>query len=143
MRGGFVHNRCLIAPLVETCRELGITVRLEAPVGPGRHAGHVDALIGGGDFRVAVEAECSARRVKRDVIKARTLDVQELWIIVPTRAVARAVGRVVALAEPAPSLTVFVFSEAQARQRLAHCFPLLSAPKVRGTEGKERSGTCG
>ena len=113
MRGGFVHTQCLVEPLVECCLSAGIGIRLEAPVGPGRKAGHVDALIGTGEFRIAVEAECSARRIESDLVKA------------------------------VPGMTVFVFSEAQARQRLARYFPLFFGSKVRGIEEKNGSVTCG
>ena len=135
MRGGFIHNTCLVAPLVAFCRSAGASVTEELPVGPGRGAGHVDAVIELGRCRVAVEVECSARRIANDLEKAARLGVQELWIVVPDRRVAKAVrASLRRVHEPAFRGDVFVLSQLQARDRLAISFPLIAAAKVRGTE---------
>ncbi|CAG0986308.1 hypothetical protein PHYC_02043 [Phycisphaerales bacterium] len=138
MRGGFVHNKCLIDPVAACSRDMGLPIALEVPVGPGRRAGHVDLVVGEGDFRIAVEAECTPRRVDNDLGKAARLGVQELWIIVPSPRVGRAIVGVLyrsgMLGAPCP---VFVLSQLQARQRLAVCFPLYFAAKVLGTERNE------
>ncbi|MCC6970884.1 MAG: hypothetical protein IT434_11765 [Phycisphaerales bacterium] len=135
MRGGFIHNKILLAPIRADCRAANIRLREEVPAGQGRRAGHVDLVLGDGQFQIAVEAECSPKRVSQDVLKAGALGVVELWIVVPTPAIRR--GAIAGLGSCCccvPTLSVFVFSLLQARQRLAVCLPLFSVAKVPGKQ---------
>ncbi len=93
MRGGFIHNRVLIAPIEAFLVQCGAYVRREYPTGPGRTAGFVDLFASYGAHRIVCEAELTADRVARDVDKAVALNATLLLIVVPRSRVARAVRK--------------------------------------------------
>ncbi len=93
MRGGFLHNQLLIAPVIQFCQEHGINAHEEYPTMRGRNAGFVDLFILHGELRIVCEAECSPDRVPNDVVKAQKLEATHLMILVPNASVAKGVER--------------------------------------------------
>lgn len=130
MRGGFVHNRVLIAPVEAVLRELGASVRRESPVAvSSRYTGFVDILAICGKNRIVCEAELSADRVGLDLAKAAALKATLLLIIVPNRQVGQAVERQVARMNTSP-VTVCCLTVGAAVQRLRNKSLLMSAVNV-------------
>ena len=137
MRGGHVHNTVLMAPLITACRELGIAHHIEAPARLREGAGSIDLLIEGErEFgSIAIEAECSGHRVGKDICKALAVNATDLWIVVPTGQVRRAIDGALGRAQGRPGqLIVSVLTLRQAQQRLRVYFPLISASKEQGKE---------
>jgi hypothetical protein len=93
MRGGHVHNKVLLPPVIAHCRALGASISLEHPVSVGARSGAVDMLADFGSRRLVVEAENSSRRVAWDIEKARQLGADALLILVPSARVAHACRR--------------------------------------------------
>lgn len=93
MRGGFVHNRILIAALAAFFHQIGAQMRFEHRVGQGRRAGYVDLVVDIGDTRIVCEVELTPDRVPNDVAKAIALKAKLLLIVAPTGAIARRIRR--------------------------------------------------
>ena len=129
--GGFVHEQVILDPLAEALRRAGARVRRPAKAGWGRDAGHTDLFATIGSHRIAIEAECTAKRITGDLGKAMALNATELWIVVPTGKVAAAVRRKLQrLHVRAERSRVFVLTKGQALQRIANSFPLNSGLNV-------------
>ena len=77
MRGGYLHNQVLIGTLQRDAKALGCETQLEVPVQVQDSVWFIDLVVRSGSVLIAVEAELSARRVVRDLLKARAL--QRLW----------------------------------------------------------------
>jgi len=135
MRGGFLHNQALVAPIERAFRALGAMTRREVPDGPGRQAGYIDLVAHVGTRRIAVEVELSARRVQRDLVKAQRFGADELWIVVPCSSRIQAVKREARRYRNRSSRpVVFFLTLGQATQRVRSCFPLFSPPNVGGKQ---------
>lgn len=110
MRGGFVHNRVLIAPVESAFRILGASVHREHPVGSGGCHGFVDLWVIYLACRIACEAEMSSDRVWRDMEKAILLKATLLLILVPKAGVAESVRSRLASSQAPPvpsSLSIY------------------------------------
>lgn len=83
MRGKFLHNEVIIAPLLLTLTALGYPVSVEHPVRSGQRPRCVDLFFVMRGKRIVIEAECSCARVASDLAKARKLSADLLLIIVP------------------------------------------------------------
>lgn len=131
-RGGFIHEKVVLDRLVRAARVRGATVCRQVQAGSGRGAGHIDLVLARGGRTIAVEVELSPKRVNRDLRKAAAIGADELWIVVPHRRTADAVGRrLAALAVSAEgSRGIFVLTLGQALQRIEHCFSLFSGAHV-------------
>ncbi len=127
MRGGFVHNEALIGRLERKAIELGLQVRTEAAAGKGVAAGFIDLVVRGGFGVVAIEAERTPRRVEKDIAKARSLGAAELWLLVPSVRVGRAIRASLSTQPFAERPAVYVLLLSQAEQRLTHLQRLFSA----------------
>ena len=137
MRGGFLHNQVLIPPIENHFERLGAHVAREYPTGEGRQVGFVDLFVEHGAWRISCEAELTAHRIENDLEKAAALHASLLLIVVPEPRVARAVRRrVVACDSEQKRLPIWILPLGPMLQRLAHCFPLISAMNV--PESKER-----
>ena len=127
MRGGFLHNKVLIEPLDTSLRRAGAVTHLEYAVRVDDRIGYVDLfaeLIG---RRIAVEAERSVHRIEGDLRKAEALEVDELWIVVPTAGVARSVRRKLrSITVGIDCRRVFVLTQGQALQRVRKCLPFIA-----------------
>ena len=93
MRGGFLHNHCLVEPVAQRFAALGANVYREHRVGRSRNAGYVDLFIETHDVKVVVEAEQCTERIDRDRAKAKELRAHLLIIVAPTREIAMALRR--------------------------------------------------
>jgi hypothetical protein len=91
MRGGWLHNQALIAPLEAWFRSRGALVYREFRVRRGTCLGFIDLFATFGSLRIACEAELSPARVPVDIAKAEAVQADLLLILVPTPAVARAI----------------------------------------------------
>lgn len=83
MRGKFLHNRVMVAPLVLALERLGYAVSVEQPVRPGQRPPCADMFLVVRGRRIVIEAEGSCARIKNDLIKARSLQADLLLIVVP------------------------------------------------------------
>lgn len=143
MRGGFLHNQVLIAPLAALLAEWGWKVSLEHRTGPGRGAGYVDLFAERDGDRTVIEAELSADRVARDLHKANALRVTLLVIVVPDQRTANAVERKL---QGLPSGDGSTISEVWclplglARQRLTQRCRLMTARNVSPNNKSEITG---
>lgn len=127
MRGGFIHNDVLIAELKSDFLTHGIRVGLEVAVPVGGAIGFIDLFVRLPDRRLAIEAELSAKRIAGDLGKATAARADELWIVVPTSAVAKSVRRKLSrLGAGYSPLLVFILTLGEARQRIKNCFPFNS-----------------
>ena len=129
MRGGFVHNRVLIARLDAALRAVGATTRLEYPTAPSSPRGFVDIYATLGDLRIVCEAELRASRVEVAVSKATALQADYLLLVVPNQRVARAVRAQLGSLSVDPgavSTLKCVLTLGQALQWVSNCFPFLT-----------------
>ncbi len=100
---------------------------LEVPIRMGETIGFVDLVAEREGYCIAVEAECSAARVERDLDKAQALRADELWIVTPTRRVADAVQRRLGrLLIPVDPDSICVLTQGQALHRVTSCLPLIA-----------------
>ena len=88
----FVHDN-LLDSIESLANDVGARSGREVSITSGRNAQRVDLLIEVRDKRIAVEAELTAKRIINDLTKARALQADELWIVVPNSTVANAVKR--------------------------------------------------
>lgn len=126
MRGRFLHNQLLVAPLAEALRQSGWQVNVEFHVRSETYTGFIDLKASRDGQVLAVEAELTPRRVKNDIAKAIAMNASELWIVVPEYHAARAVRAVVARHAARKKLPIRVLTQGQAIQRVKGCFPLIS-----------------
>lgn len=134
-----VHNQILISPLAALARANGASAWVERAVRGvnGRIVGYADLLIIQGVWRLLVEAECSVRRVPRDLEKAAAASVHELWIVVPNTKLADKVTLLVH--GHALSARSFVLTPGAAKQRLSRCLPFFAASNAGSTERGEET----
>jgi len=125
---GFVHEELLIKPLEREFGEMGARTQRGALVRTGRSIGFVDLFAEIGSKRFVIEAERSARRVDRDLLKAMSLAADELWIVVPTGHEVHAVDRKLSrMGVRLPQPGLFVLTLGQALQRVHRtCLPLIA-----------------
>ena len=83
MRGGFPHNRVLADRLERAALAAGATLDTEHRVSLGRGVGFIDLLVVLDRRRIAIEVECSAHRVAKDVAKACAAQADLLLIVTP------------------------------------------------------------
>ncbi len=126
MRGGWLHTQILIEPIRRCFADLGAATYMEYPVKcDGRNCA-VDLFVLLAGKRVAVEAELSPDRVPMDILKARALDTDLLYIVTPTRRVALAAKK--RGCQPRKRPAIFYITVGQALQQLkrdfVRCFPL-------------------
>lgn len=124
MRGGFLHNQVLLAPIEAYFRQVGAAVYPEHPV-PGAW-GAVDLFVEYRHHRVAVEAELTPRRVQRDIEKARALNASVLLIVMPTNSLAsQAKARLVG-AVRVPGMRIVIRPLGPALAWVERSFPMIS-----------------
>ncbi len=127
MRGKFLHNEVLIQPLDLAFCLIGALTFREWFVNDGDTKGYVDLWVESNGFRIAIEAELTPKRIAHDVRKAIALRADELWIVVPTVRIARAVHRKLnTLENTGMGPEVFFLSQGQALQRVTNCLPLFA-----------------
>ena len=93
MRGGFPHNRILADRLERAALAAGATVDTEHRVALRQSVGFIDLLVVLDRRRIAIEVECSAHRVDKDVAKARAAQADLLLIVTPDSRIADACVR--------------------------------------------------
>lgn len=141
MRGGYLHNHVLLDPIEAALRQRGARTWREKATSPGRRTGYVDLLVELGDRRIAIEAECSSKRIAGDLAKSAEVDATELWMVVPTVSVAASVRRrLKETSVAALGAEVFVLTLGQALQRVTDCFPLIAGPNVPGKTNSNSKG---
>ena len=139
MRGGYLHNVLLIGSLREECARLGIETATEVQVRNGTRSGYLDLLMRPKEYRIAVEAERTGKRVRNDLWKAETAGVDELWILVPTLRVGKSVSRALSRVPQVPKdLPVFVLPLGRAIQGLRNRFLLIPKPNPHPENKKEK-----
>lgn len=144
MKGGFLHNEVLLAPLEGYFRGLGAPVHREHPAESGRSPRAVDLFVTWGTRRIVIEAELTARRVLDDVAKAELLNATLLLVVVPTARIAEAArGRIAQADLTRTSMAIWVLPLGPALERVRRCFPFSSNPiqdriTTRGAEGERR-----
>lgn len=89
MRGGFLHNQMLIAPVKAAFDVCGAQTTEEVWLRAKSCEGFVDLVAEYQNLRIAVEAELTPLRIPRDIVKAVAIGADELWLIVPNAAVRR------------------------------------------------------
>ncbi len=133
MRGGFLHNQILIAPIETHFFKLGAQVHREYPVTIGSNMSFVDLFVVYNSSRIVCEAELTADRVLNDLDKAAALQASILLIVTPNWLVARAAERRVNRAGNrtcAGSLDLFILPIGHAMQWLRNKFPIMSCLNV-------------
>lgn len=125
--GAFLHQHVLINPLLESFQNQGATVHREYPATNGKYIGSVDIWVEHAQIRIAIEAELTPKRIQADIKKALALRADELWIVVPTQRVVRAIRRKLAKISIATSgLDLFVLTQGQALSRVTNCLSLFA-----------------
>jgi hypothetical protein len=93
MPRGFSHDHVLLHTVARALAPFASRVRREVKVqGPG-FTGFADLVAVIDGKLLVVEAELTAKRVGRDVLKAHLLGADFLWIVVPNTKVRQAVQR--------------------------------------------------
>ena len=118
MRGGFLHNHVLVQRLAQAFRTAGAGVLLEQPVRTGRNGGYVDLLASWPERLIAVEAECRPDRVPHDLVKARDLQADHLWLVAPNVPAKAALRRCLARLAPVSSFLVLCLTLGEALARI-------------------------
>ncbi len=127
MRGGFIHNVILITALAELFELEGWRVDTEVPIRVGTTIRFVDLVAEREGYCIAVEAECSPKRIEGDLDKARALGAQELWIVTPNTRIAAGVRRKLdRLFVPVNRDGLFVLTQGAAKERIMNGLPLFA-----------------
>lgn len=145
MRGGFIHKDILIEPLAFEFVLCGAEATLEKTVRIDGGIGYIDLFVEYARGRIAIEAELTAKRIRGDLAKAEAIDADELWVLVPTARVRRAVLRQIRrLDRTSARPLICIFTLPQARQRVTRSFPLISGPNDARKNKKQRKarGLC-
>ena len=122
-----MHQCVLIQPLMESFRRQGADVYREYPAINGTYIGSVDIWVAFDQIRIAIEAELTPKRIGADIKKAQALRADELWIVVPTQRVVRAVRRKLAtMSKPTGGLDLFLLTQGQALSRVTNCLSLFA-----------------
>jgi len=122
MRGGFLHNEVLLAPLAALVRAAGVECFAEFQIRDGRNSGFIDLYFEGNGRRVAVEAETRSERERNDVFKALQVNATHLLIVTPDSRTAAAIRRRLDREFPASEsidLCIEVFPFSAAKQRIS------------------------
>jgi hypothetical protein len=140
MRGSYLHNTLLVAPIAALLRRAGAEVRLEYPGGRGRKAGYVDLFAEWDNWRIVCEAELLTKRIPHDIAKAVTLQADLLLIVVPdgrrARVAQQAVWRARALVR-SEGLTIWTLAPGPALRRLEHFEHFMTRTNVRKSFSQE------
>lgn len=140
MRGGYLHNTLLVAPIAAFLRRAGAEVRLEHPGGRGRKAGYVDLFAEWDDWRIVCEAKLDGRRTSTEIAKAISLQADVLLFLVPDRRRVKAVkGRVRRARKQVPSarLTIWTLTLGPALRRLQKFEHFMTRTNVRKSFSQE------
>lgn len=130
MKGNWLHNRILLAPVLEAARALA-TIRCEVRVDPVQRPRSADAVIDWPGFRAVVEAENRSEREVGDVYKAIALKADVLLLVTPTSQVAQSIRASLKRAGmEASGLRILVLTQGAARQWVEHKSQLMSARNV-------------
>jgi len=133
VRGRFLHNDVLVAPVAALLREYGVQSQLEHATESGRGTTFVDLLAVRESLRLVCEAELSPDRVWNDVNKAVSLEANLLLIVVPNARIARRVRRRLSrLTVPMipESLDIWILPLGPALQRLREKLSLMTRVNV-------------
>ena len=137
MRGEFEHNELLVGRLDEAFRGIGGMTRKEAFVRNGHIVGFADLLVEIGGRRIVVEAERSARRITRDLLKGMALAADELWIVVPTGRELHAVRRkLIHIGVRVPQPGIYLLTYGQALSRVGTCLLQIAGSYAYGKKAK-------
>jgi hypothetical protein len=140
MRGDYLHNTLLVAPIAAFLRRAGAEVRLEHPGGRGRKAGYVDLFAKWDDWRIVCEAELLTKRVPHDIAKAITLQADLLLIVVPDGRQARVAEQAVRRARAhvlSEGLTIWTLAPGPALRRLQNFEHFMTRTNVRKSFSQE------
>ncbi len=127
MRGKFLHNEVLLAPLGRAFEAQDWQTDYEVPIRIGEDLGFVDLVAERDGYCIAIEAENTAKRIARDLDKAAAMRADELWIVTPNLTVAAAVRR--SLARQLIRVDhggLYVLTQGEALQRVKRCLPLFA-----------------
>lgn len=123
-----MHNQLILLPLVQAFELADWDTDTEAPVRVEESIAFVDLLAQREGYCIAVEVECSAARIERDLEKAQALRADELWIVTPNVAVANQVRRKLArLFVRCDGSGLFVLTQGAALERVRNCLPFFAA----------------
>lgn len=138
MRGGYIHNRVLVEPIVQKVLCIpGARVDQEVAIRVGDQFLYGDLLIQVGSQRILVEAELTAKRIENDLLKAAAMEPCELWVVVPNPLVKKAIQRKLSR-QPIPmaSVKIFVLLLPQTLQRVTEFSELISGSNDGRKKGK-------
>ncbi len=139
-RGGFLHNEVIVSSLQKAFDSRGVETALEVATRPGRRTGYVDLVAYLAQGIIAVEAECSSRRVDRDLVKAEELGAHELWIVTPDHRVRDAVRReLVALVGQSDHEGIWILTLGQAVERVGNICSFISVSNVEHEKKKKNN----
>jgi len=128
VKGGYVHNELLVAPVARAFERQDWQVDYEVPVRLDAGIGFIDLVAERHGWCICVEAECSAKRVGRDLDKAQAYGANELWIVTPNTRVAAAVRRSLDRMFVLPDRGgLYVLTQGEALQRVKQCLRLFAA----------------
>lgn len=135
MRGGYLHNEIMANELDRAFVRAGFETHREMHVTWPNGSGFIDLVATLGTIRIAIELECSVRRVPRDLLKAAAVPATELWVVVPDRRLARSVQRVLEHLGISSRMTgIFVLTFGQALQRVTNCFSCIASSNGPGNQ---------
>lgn len=118
MRGNYLHNIVLIGRVEEAFALKGWDTTQERYVSDGDATGFIDLVAREGSTTIAIEAELTTKRVKKDIWKATVLGAGEIWILVPNVRVAQNVRKLFSRKHDQNVPTVFVLTLGQALTRV-------------------------
>ena len=122
-----MHNDLMLAPLARAFDQEDWNTESEVPIRIGEAIAFVDLVADRAGYCIAVEVECSAARIERDLVKAQALHADELWIVTPNVGVARRVRRKLGrMFIQVDRGGLFVLTQAAALSAVKHRLPLFA-----------------
>ena len=134
MKGKYLHIN-LATALVKSLRQRGGHVQVEYPVRRGQRPPAVDILAQVAGLLLAIEIECSIRRIPNDLMKVEALRPDIGLIVMPNARLARAARSLVRRLSnnyPIATATIQVMTFGAALQWVANNCPIKSVPQVAG-----------
>jgi len=121
-KGTYIHRHILIGKAAKLARNYeGVRTTEEFPVTMLDGLGRIDLLIDTDQWRLAWEAEMTARRVINDIEKAKAASATWLYIVVPNYKVLRAAKRAFHRSGIGKTNWIFLSTFGLAMKRLRHC----------------------
>ena len=126
MRGKYMHNVLVADPLERFILKQGGFVSREYPVALEDSYGAIDLWVTFPSISIAIEIECSPKRVLKDIRKAVAAGADELWIVVPRAAQISAIRRKMTARGYKKQTRFHIYTLGTAKRRVSELFSSFS-----------------